>query len=220
MHPTGTTLDLFGDAPRPARVDLGEGAVLLPGLALSCEAALLQGVAAVVAQSPWRCMSTPGGQTMSVALTNCGPLGWVSDRRGYRYAPTDPLSGQPWPTMPPAWPALAREAASQAGFEGFAPDAGLVNRYEPGARMSLHQDRNERDFAQPIVSVSLGVPAVFLFGGQARSDRCVRVPLVHGDVVVWGGPARLRFHGVMPVAQATHPAFGSARVNITLRRAG
>jgi alkylated DNA repair protein (DNA oxidative demethylase) len=157
---------------------------------------------------------------MSVAMTNAGPLGWVSDRRGYRYDPIDPDSGRPWPPMPAVFLQLADAAAAHAGFTGFVPDACLLNRYEAGARLSLHQDRDERDLGQPIVSVSLGIPAVFLFGGLQRADRPQRVPLAHGDVVVWGGPARLRYHGVLPLKPHHHPLLGETRINLTFRRAG
>ena len=156
---------------------------------------------------------------MSVALTNCGRYGWTTDAHGYRYSRNDPLSGQPWPDMPIAFDDLARRAAAEAGFPGFAPDACLVNRYEPGSRLSLHQDKDERDYGWPIVSVSLGMPAVFLFGGQDRADKSQRVPLFHGDVVVWGGVDRLRFHGVMPLKDHPHPLLGSRRINFTIRRA-
>jgi DNA oxidative demethylase len=165
-------------------------------------------------------MQTPGGFRMSVAMSNCGALGWVTDRAGYRYEARDPETGDFWPPMPTSLRELARLAAARAGYEGFDPDACLVNRYEPGARMTLHQDKNERDFDAPIVSVSLGLPATFLFGGLARSDRPVRVALEHGDVVVWGGPSRLRFHGVMPLAEGEHPRLGRMRVNLTFRKAG
>ena len=165
-------------------------------------------------------MQTPGGRRIGVEMTNCGALGWVSDRRGYRYQPLDPDSGLPWPALPAALAELAPAAARAAGFDGFAPDACLVNRYAPGARMALHQDRDERDLTQPIVSVSLGAPAVFLWGGLQRSDRAERVPLAHGDVVVWGGACRLRFHGVAPLRAAAHPLTGALRINCTLRRAG
>jgi alkylated DNA repair protein (DNA oxidative demethylase) len=165
-------------------------------------------------------MQTPGGFTMSVAMTNCGPFGWVSSERGYRYAEEDPVTGAPWPALPPVMLDLARDAAAAAGFERFEPDACLVNRYEPGARLTLHQDKNESDLRQPIVSVSLGVPALFLFGGLKRKDRPLRLELVHGDVVVWGGPSRLRYHGVAPLKSAQHPFAGQARINLTLRRAG
>ena len=157
---------------------------------------------------------------MSVAMTNCGKLGWVTDRTGYRYQGCDPESGRLWPEIPDIFHDLARRAAEQAGYPGFEPDACLVNRYAPGARMSLHQDRNEHDFAHPIVSVSVGLPATFLFGGMLRSDRALRVPLAHGDVVVWGGPARLRYHGVLPLKHGVHPLAGSYRFNLTLRKAG
>jgi alkylated DNA repair protein (DNA oxidative demethylase) len=176
-------------------------------------------VAAVTAAAPFRHMRTPGGFTMSVAMTNCGPFGWVSDPRGYRYSETDPDSGLPWPPMPRSFASLATRAAAAAGFAGFEPDACLVNRYASGARLTLHQDKDERDFGEPIVSVSLGTPATFLFGGARRKEPLVRVPLEHGDVVVWGGPARLRYHGVAPLAHAEHWFAGGARINLTFRRA-
>lgn len=216
------TLDLFDDLPDglPHEKRLGPQALLLRGFALPFVEELLPALAAVEEAAPFRIMLTPGGQSMSVALTNCGELGWISDRGGYRYSPLDPLSGQPWPAMPEAFRRLAREAAAAAGFADFAPDACLVNRYLPGTRMSLHQDRDERSFEHPIVSVSLGIPAVFLFGGHARRDPAQRVPLLHGDVVVWGGEDRLRFHGILPVREAVHPLLGVQRINFTLRKAG
>lgn len=218
------TGDLFAGtdsvAGLPAQEVVAPGALLLRGFALARESALLAAVQAVIAQAPLRHMMTPGGFRMSVAMTNCGDLGWVTDRRGYRYDARDPDSGQAWPALPAVMLALAVEAAAAAGFDAFVPDACLINRYQPGARMTLHQDRNERDFAQPIVSVSLGLPATFLFGGLARSERPLRVPLQHGDVVVWGGPARLRFHGVLPLKEGSHPRLGEQRINLTFRRAG
>lgn len=198
---------------------MAPGAVLLPGFALPHETALLAAVGAIAAAAPWRHMVTRGGFRMSVAMTNGGDLGWYTDRRGYRYVPADPDSGLPWPPLPAVLRELAVLAAARAGYAGFAPDACLVNRYAPGARMSLHQDRNERDFSQPIVSVSLGLPATFLFGGPARSDRPQRIRLSHGDIVVWGGPSRLRFHGVAPLRAGVHPLLGAQRINLTLRRA-
>lgn len=210
------TLELFA---RTDRETLAPGAWLLRGFAVSRESALRDAVEAVVARASFRHMVTPGGFRMSVAMTNCGALGWVADERGYRYAPLDPESGREWPTLHPAIAELAAEAALLAGFPAFEPDACLVNRYEPGARLTLHQDKNERDFAQPIVSVSLGVPATFLFGGLMRRERPLRVELTHGDVVVWGGPSRLRYHGVAALAHGHHPFAGDARINLTLRRA-
>lgn len=198
----------------------GPGVVLLHGFALQDEAALLAALNHVAEQAPFRHMITPGGHRMSVAMTNCGPLGWVTDRKGYRYDAIDPESGQPWPAMPEPLLKLARDAATQAGFPGFEPDACLINRYEPGAKMSLHQDKDERDFHQPIVSVSLGIPAIFLFGGAKRADKPVRIPLNHGDVVVWGGPARLYYHGIMPLKEGNHPLIGNYRLNLTFRKAG
>ena len=213
------TMELF-EAAEPRTDTLAPGAVVLRGFARSDEAALLADLAAVVERAPFRHMVTPGGFRMSVAMTNCGALGWVTDESGYRYDRIDPAGGRPWPAMPASFMRLAQGAAAQAGFEGFLPDACLINCYEAGARLSLHQDKDERDYAAPIVSVSLGLPAVFLFGGSKRSDKTARVPLVHGDVVVWGGPARLRYHGVLALKDGHHPLFGSRRINLTFRRAG
>lgn len=214
------TLALF-DEPEVSREPkrIADGAMLLPGFAQALERELLEAVEQIVAAAPFRHLQTPGGQTMSVAMSNCGGFGWVSDRRGYRYEACDPLSGRPWPAMPETFAMLASEAAAAAGFEDFKPDACLINRYLPGAKMSLHQDRDERDFAEPIVSVSLGLPAVFQFGGLSRKDAVQRVPLMHGDVVVWGGPARLRFHGVLTMKAGQHALLGERRINLTFRRA-
>lgn len=194
--------------------------MILRGFAIPDESALLDAVERVSAQAPFRHLETPGGFTMSVAMTNCGSAGWVSDRSGYRYDPLDPLTGKPWPPMPEAFSRLASRAAARAGFRRFEGDVCLVNRYEPGARLSLHQDKDEGDFSHPIVSVSLGVPAVFLFGGLRRSDRAERIVLNHGDAVVWGGPDRLRYHGVLPLKEGRHPLLGRIRINLTFRRAG
>ncbi|MEP6897864.1 MAG: DNA oxidative demethylase AlkB [Rhodanobacter sp.] len=217
------TADLFGDASSaPARPDreLCPGAMLLPGFALASESGLLAGIDAVIAQAPFRHLLTPGGLRMAVAMTNTGSLGWISDRRGYRYGPADPDTGKPWPAMPQTFLQLASNAATHAGFVGFVPDACLINRYQAGARLWLHQDRDEHDYGQPIVSVSLGVPATFLFGGLKRSDRTQRIPLAHGDVVVWGGPARLCYHGVLPLKPGHNHAFDKDRINLTFRCAG
>lgn len=192
--------------------------MLLRAFALGRET-LLADVRRVIAAAPLRRMPTPGGRLMSVSMSNCGALGWISDRRGYRYSAEDPASGQPWPEMPTAFRALAREASAAAGFAGFEPDACLVNEYLPGTRLSLHQDADEQDYTAPIVSVSLGVPAVFLLGGLERRMPVQRVQLQHGDVLVWGGPARLRYHGVMPLAVDEHPLLGQRRINLTFRKA-
>lgn len=205
--------DLFGDPALP------EGASHLPGFALAAADGVLAAVADVTARAAFRRMQVPGGGTMSVAMSNCGRAGWTTDRSGYRYSEIDPLTGQPWPAMPDVIFRLAREAAAAAGFSGFEPDSCLINRYEPGARMGLHQDRDEQDRKQPIVSVSFGLPAVFLFGGARRSDPQVKITLTHGDVVVWGGPARLYYHGVAPLKDGVHPVLGRQRINLTLRRA-
>ena len=215
-----TELDLFNpqDPPQPQWV--GTQAVVLPGFALPQVQALLPVLRRVIAQAPFRHMFTPGGLKMAVGLTNCGALGWVSDRHGYRYSAVDPLSNRPWPALPEVLLDLANRAATLAGFSDFHADACLVNCYRPGNRLSLHQDRDERDFTQPIVSVSLGFPAVFLLGGHARNEPTQRIGLRHGDVLVWGGEDRLRFHGVLPLKSGSHPLLGELRINLTLRKAG
>ena len=199
---------------------LGPGAMLHHGFAVAVAPALAVELARLIEQAPWRQMVTPSGHRMSVAMTNGGALGWVSDRTGYRYEPLDPLTGRPWPPLPARFLQLAHDAAAQAGFADFIPDACLINRYQPDARMSLHQDRDERDLSAPIVSVSLGLPAVFLWGGLKRKDPTRRIPLVHGDVLVWGGPDRLRYHGVLPLKTGQHPLLGEQRINLTFRQAG
>jgi alkylated DNA repair protein (DNA oxidative demethylase) len=205
--------DLFGDIGLPA------GVVHLPGFALEKDSAVLAAIDAVTREAEFRKMQVPGGGTMSVAMSNCGRAGWVSDLSGYRYSETDPLTGKPWPAMPEVIAGLAHGAAEAAGFPGFEPDACLINRYEPGARMGLHQDRDERDRKQPIVSVSFGLSATFLFGGAKRADPQVRLTLDHGDAVVWGGPARLYYHGIASLRDGVHPVLGRRRINLTLRRA-
>lgn len=212
-------MDLFDDLPAPAEaLPLADGAVLLRAFARPDASTLLQALARVMAGSPLRHMQTPGGHTMSVSTTSCGALGWVSDPQGYRYAAHDPLSGQPWPAMPECFLALVRRAAAAAGYARFQPEACLINQYVAGAKLSLHQDRDEQDLTAPIVSVSLGLPAIFLFGGTERSQRPQRYRLAHGDVVVWGGPARLAFHGVAPLEEGDHPLLGRRRINLTFRR--
>jgi len=215
------TADLFESLPdvRPAQEAMAEGAVLLRGFAKPAEAELVAALGDIAEQAPFRHMVTPGGHPMSVAMTNCGSLGWVTDRTGYRYDAHDPETAKPWPAMPAPFRELARQAADRAGFGGFTPDACLVNRYQPGAKMSLHQDRDEGDFGAPIVSVSLGLPAIFLFGGPKRSNKPRRFRLEHGDVVVWGGPARLYFHGIAPLADGEHALIGRQRINLTFRKA-
>ena len=216
---TGDLFDTAAEA-QPSREEIGDGAVLLRGFVRPIESELIEAVRAIVAQSPFRRMTTPGGHQMSVAMTNCGRAGWVTDRRGYRYEAADPMTGRRWPPIPESFRELAMSAADAAGFAGFEPDACLLNRYEPGTRLSLHRDENERDLTAPIVSVSLGLPAVFLFGGRKRADPTRRVPLAHGDVVVWGGPARLYHHGVLALKPGAHSLLGAQRLNLTLRRAG
>lgn len=220
--PHGPVPDLLTQQSLLPRADLepiGPQAVVLPQFALTEAATMSAPLQEMLSRSPWRHMQTPGGQRMSVAMTNCGRVGWVSDRAGYRYQSVDPCSGRPWPAMPRGWSSLAARAAARAGFTRFDPDACLINRYEPGARLTLHQDRNERDFSAPVVSVSLGLPAIFLFGGDRRDDRVQRVALLHGDVVVWGGLQRLAFHGIQPLADGYHPQLGRCRINLTFRRA-
>lgn len=209
--------DLFEESAAERAGELG--LAYLPGFALPLEQELLAAIGGVAAAAPFRHMLTPAGQRMSAAMTNCGEAGWVTDRKGYRYDRVDRETGRPWPPLPACFGQLAELAAAVAGFASFRPDVCLINRYEPGARMSLHQDRDERDFSAPIVSISLGLGATFLFGGLKRSDRPYRLPLVHGDVLVWGGEKRLAYHGIAPVAEAHHPLVGRARLNLTLRKA-
>jgi DNA oxidative demethylase len=216
-----SSLDLFETLPSTAdNEEFAPGAWLLRGFALDRQDSLLAHIASIGAAAPFRHLITPGGFRMSVAMTNCGRLGWVSDTRGYRYDACDPLSGRPWPPMPAEFLELARTAAQTAGFSGFAPDACLINRYEPGARLTLHQDKDERNFTAPIVSVSLGLPATFLFGGCSRQDKPRRIALMHGDVAVWGGPSRLHHHGVAALKEGHHRTLGAQRINLTFRRAG
>jgi DNA oxidative demethylase len=224
-------MDLFANQ-QPAIQEIVKDAYVLKRFALSDEAQILADLAQIIEAAPFRHMLTPGGFTMSVAMSNCGDLGWVTDRKGYRYTRHDPLSNQSWPKMPVSFKQLAQQAANDAGFEDFVPDACLINQYEIGARMSLHQDKNELDFNQPIVSVSLGLPARFQFGGFERADKTVRLLLEHGDVVVWGGESRLRFHGILPVKASLNATFSPrlksvpsdcierCRINLTFRKAG
>jgi alkylated DNA repair protein (DNA oxidative demethylase) len=211
--------DLFSEVASPATETLGPGAMILRGFVRGQESSLLGEIAKIVAISPFRHLVTPGGFRMSVAMTNCGEVGWVSDRTGYRYDPIDPETGGPWPALPDAFLDLARTAAARAGFDHFAPDACLINRYEPGTKLSLHRDYDERDVAAPIVSVSIGVPATFQWGGLKRNDRTRRVRLESGDVVVWGGESRFVYHGIAALAAGDHPATGSLRINLTFRKA-
>ena len=202
----------------PHREELEEGAVVLRGFAAAEAPALLKEVSLIADKAPFRHLVVPGGHTMSVAMTNCGRVGWVSDRKGYRYDPVDPETGEPWPTFPQAFLNLARKAAAEGGFPDYAPDACLINRYTVGAKLGLHQDRDENDAWAPIVSVSLGVPAVFLWGGKRRSDPTRRIRVESGDVVVWGGPARFAYHGITPLKAADHPLTGATRINLTFRK--
>ena len=212
------TLPLFDDPSRDGtREELAPGAWVSHGFAFDVATELLTEIERIAARSPFRHLVTPGGQTMSVAMTNCGNVGWFSDRRGYRYTEVDPETGKPWPAMPVVCRKLAREAASEAGFRGYAPDVCLINRYEIGTRLTLHRDHDDRDHRAPIVSVSLGLPATFLFGDLARKDPQRRIPLAHGDVVAWGGPSRMRYHGVLPIKAGEHPLTGARRYNLTFR---
>ena len=213
--------DLFDDVPQPLpqREALTEGAVLLRGRAMAVEAALLAALDNVVSAAPFRHMVTPRGFTMSVAMTGCGDTCWITDRKGYRYSRLDPKSGLPWPAIPDAFTEIAKDAALDAGYADFTPDSCLVNRYIPNAKMALHQDKDEQNFACPIVSVSLGLPATFQFGGLSRKDLVTKYLLTHGDVVVWGGPSRLFYHGVLTLKNGMHEKLGRQRINLTFRRA-
>jgi alkylated DNA repair protein (DNA oxidative demethylase) len=206
-----------GNSPS-SREPLEEGAVLLRGFAFAEARTLIEEVERVAEVAPFRHLETPGGYTMSVAMTNCGRVGWVSDRKGYRYDPLDPETGKHWPAFPEAFLDLAVRAAAEAGFPGYQPDACLINRYAAGAKLGLHQDRDEKDAWAPIVSVSLGLPAVFIWGGKVRTGLTRRLRLESGDVVVWGGPARFVYHGVAPLKPGEHHLTGAARINLTFRK--
>jgi len=210
-------MDLF-DIEKP-KLKIAENAFLFKEFVLFNQENLLKDLKQIFSVAPLRHMVTPAGFTMSVAMSNCGDLGWVTDKTGYLYVSNDPISGRPWPVMPATFLQLARDAAIQAGFEDFIPDVCLINQYKVGARMSLHQDKNERDFSQPIVSVSLGLPAMFQFGGFRRADKTIKIPLNHGDVLVWGGESRLRYHGILPLKAGTHTLLGERRINLTFRKA-
>jgi len=214
------TLDLFADDSEinPKRVELSEGAVILRGYATDLSDDLIKAIEAILIQAPLRQMQTPNGYTMSVQTTSCGTFGWISDAHGYRYARNDPDSKEPWPAMPQAFLELANSAAKEVGFHKFTPDSCLINSYKAGAKLSLHQDKNERDLNAPIVSISLGLPAIFLFGGNLRSEKPQRHRLEHGDVAVWGGTSRLAFHGIEPLIEGTHPLTGKQRINLTFRK--
>lgn len=221
MHPSN--FDLFADhetEQQPRAEQIGEQSWLLRGFALPLIEQLLPALESILLAAPLRHMMTPGGFSMSVGTSSCGALGWITDRTGYRYSSVDPLSGLPWPALPPVFAELAHSAAARAGFPGFDADSCLINRYVPGAKMSLHQDKDEKAYAAPIVSLSLGLPAMFLFGGFNRSDKSQRIALLHGDMVIWGGVDRLRFHGVLPIKQGRHPRLGEQRINLTFRVAG
>ncbi|AZZ79285.1 alpha-ketoglutarate-dependent dioxygenase AlkB [Pseudomonas sp. RU47] len=217
------TFDLFADhepEQRPRAEQIGEQSWVLHGFALPLIEQILPALDAILAVAPLRHMVTPGGFSMSVGTSSCGALGWITDRHGYRYSSVDPLSDLPWPAMPQVFSTLAQSAAVRAGFTDFNADSCLINRYLPGAKMSLHQDKDEKAYSAPIVSLSLGLPAMFLFGGFSRSDKSQRIALLHGDMVVWGGVDRLRYHGVLPIKQGRHPRLGEQRINLTFRVAG
>lgn len=199
---------------------ISDGAILLHGLAAGRDAEIVEEIRRITTVSPFRHLITPGGHRMSVSMTSCGDLGWMSDRKGYRYTATDPRTQRSWPPMPALFLTLARDAAEWAGFPGYEPDACLINRYRPDAKLSLHQDKDERDLTHPVVSISLGVPATFLWGGFRRSDKPARLTLSHGDVMVWGGPDRMRYHGILPLGEGEHPLLGAQRINLTFRKAG
>ncbi len=211
------TQTLFADEKRT--IQITPGAVLLEGYALDDAAEIFAAIKQIEAVSPFRRMLTPNGRYMSIGITSCGNMGWVSDKSGYRYETLDPETGKPWPQMPVLLSDIAIQAAKEVGYHGFAPDVCIINRYEPGTKLSLHQDGDEKDFSHPIISVSLGLPATFLFGGLERSDKTKKIPLHHGDVFVFGGESRLVYHGIAPLKDGEHPLLGSQRINLTFRKA-
>lgn len=199
------------------RIDIVPGMVLLRGFANS--PILIESLSQVLAHSPLRQMETSRGFKMSVHTSNCGEAGWISDRRGYRYVKQDPLNGKPWPDLPIAFKSVAQDAAIEAGFSAYEPDVCLINRYRPGNQMGAHQDKDEQDFTQPIVSVSLGIDARFFVIGPEKRGSSTAVDLTDGDVLVFGGPARKFFHGVRKLRESIHPALGAVRWNLTFRKA-
>lgn len=212
---------LFDNAQSPGSPErLSEGAVMFHGRLAGQAEAIVEAIREINRSAPFRHLVTPGGHTMSVSMTSCGELGWMTDRKGYRYTASDPRTDRPWPQMPELFAELAESAAEEAGFPGYRPDACLINRYRPGAKLSLHQDKDEADYDHPVVSFSLGLPATFLWGGFRRKDKPKRLTLDHGDVLVWGGPDRLRYHGIAPLAEGEHPLLGAERINLTFRKAG
>lgn len=230
MHGSGLIVDgdnseehsLFAAAPGNADLVndvelLAEGAVILRGFARDVGKELLLHIAAIAGVSPFRHLIMANGMPMAVAITNCGPLGWISTVKGYRYSSTDPMTGRPWPGMPASFHTLAVQAAHAAGFEGFNPGVCIINRYTVGTHLHMHQDRDETRDAQPVVSVSLGLPAKFRFGGQGKGQPARLVPLEHGDVAVWGGRSRMAYHGIAPLEPGTHPLTGDVRLNLTFR---
>ncbi len=216
------TQDLFQTANNGEswQENIRDDVVVLRQYANKQAAEILKEVELITAVAPFRKMKTPSGLSMSAELTSCGKYGWISDQQGYRYSKSDPLNNNAWPKLPELFFKFGREAAKKAGFSDFKPDVCMINRYAPASKMSLHQDRNERDFSEkaPIVSLSLGVPANFYFGGLERSDPTIKIPLIHGDVVVWGGKSRLCFHGVGVIKDDYHPMLGNFRINLTFRK--
>lgn len=210
-------MDLLPPDTPPLREELEAGAVLLRQFATPQAATLLQTLHRLTRQAPFRHMRTPGGGTMSAAMASCGALGWVSSTQGYTYTPVDPASQQPWPAMPASFVSLAQDAAKAAGYAGFTPNACLLNRYQNDSHMGLHQDRDEGDTTHPIVSLSLGRTGLFMWGGQNRRDKIRTIALEHGDVLVWGGPARLHYHGIKGLGPNPHPLTEQTRYNITFR---
>lgn len=198
---------------------LAEGAMVLRRFATPVVVALMEGVEAVVAQSPLRRLIVPNGRPMRIEMTNCGLVGWVNIDGRYRYSRVDPLTGRSWPGMPATFRRIAGAAASAAGYPDFQPAVCIINRYAVGADLQMHQDRDDTQDRQPVVSVSLGLPAIFHFGGQGRGEKPLTIPLDDGDVVVWGGASRMHRHGVAPVAPGVHPRTGAYRYNLTFRTA-
>lgn len=211
-------MDLFDDQ-LPKKTRIAEGAYWLRGHALPAADLLWAELRKHFATYPPQQMFTPMGYKMSVRSTSMGDAAWVGTKKGYGYASIDTAINQALPPLPSTFLSLANHAATEAGYNDFTPDSCLINCYDIGSKMGLHQDKDERDFNQPIVSVSLGIPATFLFGGAKRSDKPTQIPLTHGDVVVWGGASRLFYHGVQTIKPNKHPLLGELRCNLTFRKA-
>jgi len=208
-------MNLFSQlVAEPTHEEIFPGAVLMRSLALPQDNEFFTAAEAIIAARPLHHTTTPSGLPMGVMVTDCG------DSRAFanRWDTANPERMRLWPPMPPLLRDFAIRCAVRSGFPQFRPDACHINRYQAGTKLGLHQDRHECDWTQPIVSLSFGLECIFLLGGLQRTDKPRRILLEHGDVIVWGGPSRMRFHGVQPLKPGHHPLTGPYRYNLTFRK--